>query len=75
MRVLFLSRPGCTLCAESLPAVQRATDAGGHVLEVIDITGTTWEEHYADRIPVVIADGAVVLAGKFSDEDVARALG
>ncbi|HUG75589.1 MAG TPA: glutaredoxin family protein [Acidimicrobiia bacterium] len=74
MTVLFLSRTDCSLCEAALPIVT-AVCRRRHDLEVIDVAGTAWEQPYGDRLPVVIVDGAVVLAGHFTKRDVKRALG
>jgi hypothetical protein len=74
MTVLFLSRADCSLCEQALPMITAVCQRRGHDLEVIDVAGTVWEEPYGDRLPVVIADGAMVLAGRFTNRDVKRAL-
>jgi hypothetical protein len=74
MTVRFLSRANCSLCEEALPVVTAVCRRRRHDLEVIDVAGTVWEEPYGDRLPVVIADGAMVLSGRFTKRDVRRAL-
>ncbi|MEX2322221.1 MAG: glutaredoxin family protein [Acidimicrobiia bacterium] len=74
MTVLFLSRPDCSLCEAALPIVTAVCRRRRHDLEIIDVAGTAWEQPYGDRLPVVIADGATVLAGHFTKRDVRRAL-
>lgn len=75
MKVLFLSRADCSLCEAALPIVTAVCKKRGHDFEVIDVAGTVWEQPYGEHIPVVIADGAMVLRGRFTKRDVKRALG
>jgi hypothetical protein len=74
MTVLFLTRRGCTLCDEVLPVVEREAARFGHAFEVVDVDGSSWRETYGERVPVVIVDSAVVLAGRFGEREVRRAL-
>lgn len=74
MTVVFLTRRGCTLCDEVRPVVEREAARSGHAFEVVDVDGSVWREPYGDRVPVVILDGVVVLAGRFGEREVRRAL-
>lgn len=71
--LLFLSRPGCSLCEVALPLVTAEAKRRGHTVDVVDITDTPWEL-YGDRIPVVIVQGEAVLAGRFDKRAIRRAL-
>jgi hypothetical protein len=72
--VIFLTRRGCSLCDEALPIVEREAHARGHSIDAVDVTGTAWEERYGDRVPVLVVDGAVVLAGRFGEADIRKVL-
>jgi hypothetical protein len=55
--VTFVTRAGCTMCAEALPVVQREAARAGVRVEVLDVDAepglTVWSEH----VPVVLVDG------------------
>ena len=54
-RLVFLSRPGCGLCDQALPSVQKAAQWLRCDVEVVDITGDAdLEAEYHLRIPVVL---------------------
>ena len=72
--LVFLTRKACSLCERALPLVVAEAQRHGATLEVIDIDGTAWEAAYGDRVPVVVLDGAAVLAGRFGRREVRRAL-
>lgn len=54
----FLTRTGCTLCAQALPVVQRLA-AQAHVpVEVRDVDADPADrERWTDHVPVVLLDG------------------
>lgn len=58
-RVLLLSRPGCHLCDDARPLVQRACEETGSEFAERDITDSPeLQREYANDIPVVFVDGA-----------------
>jgi hypothetical protein len=74
MTVIFLTRKGCSLCDEALPIVEREAARAGRGVEVVDVDTSPWQEPYGQRVPVVIVDGVVVLAGRFGEREVRKAL-
>jgi len=54
----FLTRAGCTLCAEAQPVVERAARAAGVPVEVLDIDADPALRVWSDHVPVVLLDGA-----------------
>lgn len=57
-RVTFVTREGCTMCAEALPVVQRAAAAAGVPVEVRDVDASPQDrERWSDHVPVVLLDG------------------
>ena len=81
MRFILYSKPDCSLCdrLETLVAPQlRALSQRGvlYQWEKRDIRANPdWLEAYGLRIPVLLADGVVLLEGRPEPRDVARALG
>ena len=54
----FLTRAGCSLCAEALPEVQRLAGAAGVPVEVRDVDADpALRERWTDHVPVVLLDG------------------
>ena len=61
--MIFLTRPGCHLCEDALPATRRAARWARQELEIVDIeTDDELIVKYGLRIPVVTTDRGVVLA-------------
>jgi len=62
-QVVFLTRPGCHLCEDVLPRVQRVSRLLRRQLVVRDITDDPGlEELYHDRIPVLVDGRGRLLA-------------
>jgi len=53
----FVTRQGCTLCAEAEPVVTRAADRAGVAYEVRDVDAEPGLAHWSDSVPVVLLDG------------------
>ena len=56
--VTFVTRAGCTLCEEALPAVRRVAERAGVALVVADVDADAeLKEQWSDHVPVVLLDG------------------
>jgi glutaredoxin len=56
--VTFVTRTGCTTCAEALPVVERLAARAGVRLEVLDVDADPARKaEYSDRVPVILVDG------------------
>jgi len=54
----FVTREGCSLCAEALPVVQRLAAAAGVPVEVRDVDADPADRaRWTDHVPVVLLDG------------------
>ena len=53
----FITRKGCTLCADAQPVVRRLADKAGVTLEVRDVDGEPGLAVWSDHVPVVLLDG------------------
>ena len=73
--VVFVTRSGCTLCADARPMVEAEAARRGHAFAVEDVDDRGWQERFGDRVPVVLRDDVEVLAGRFGRRRVRRALG
>jgi len=57
-RLTFVTRDGCSLCAEALPVVERLAAAAGVPVEVRDVDADPADrERWSDHVPVVLLDG------------------
>jgi hypothetical protein len=67
--VRFLTRPGCHLCEEALPLVEKAVLRVGMTMDVVDVEADQrLLREYGLRIPVVLGpDGYVLAEGKIVD--------
>ncbi len=67
-RLVFLTRPGCGLCTDALPLVEKAARWLPLDIAVVDITSdASLESEYHLRIPVVLdRKGRVVAEGRIS---------
>jgi hypothetical protein len=72
----FLIRPGCHLCDESRPVVDKEVARVGGIIEEIDIDiDDALTRDYGLRVPVVLGPGDIVLAeGKIEARALRRAL-
>ena len=74
--LVFLTRQHCLLCHEAQPWVESQAQRRGHTLAVVDVdTDPALGERFGERVPVVLRDGQEVLAGRFTEREVRRALG
>ena len=54
----FVTRAGCTLCAQALPVVQRLAQQAGVPVEVRDVDADPADRaRWSDHVPVVLLDG------------------
>ncbi|HEX6947869.1 MAG TPA: glutaredoxin family protein [Acidimicrobiia bacterium] len=67
--VTFLTRPGCLLCADALPVVEREARRAGHEVVIVDIeTDDRLVAEYGLRIPVLLGpDGGLLVEGPIED--------
>ncbi len=56
-QVVFVTRQGCSLCAETLPVVEGRCAARGVPLEVVDVDQDPALREWSDHVPVVLLDG------------------
>ena len=55
--VVFVTRAGCSLCAEAQPVVERLVARSGASLRVIDVDADPELAVWSDHVPVVLLDG------------------
>ena len=73
--VLFV-KEGCHLCAMAQAMLVPLSAQSGRVLRVVDLRcAETAAVRFADRVPVLTADGAELCWGRFSERDVRLVLG
>jgi glutaredoxin len=54
----FVTRDGCSLCAQALPVVERLAADAGVALEVRDVDAAPADRaRWSDHVPVVLLDG------------------
>jgi glutaredoxin len=56
-QVVFVTRAGCSMCAEALPVVERLTREAGVPLIVRDVDSDAGFALWSDHVPVVLLDG------------------
>lgn len=60
--ITYVTRAGCTMCAEALPGIQDWAERLGLRLEVVDVDlSLDLLERFDHRVPVVLSDGGEVL--------------
>jgi glutaredoxin len=75
-RVVFVTRRGCTLCAEAKPVVARAAGDAGVPLEVRDVDADPGDRaRWSDKVPVVLLDGEEHAWWRVDERALRRALG
>jgi hypothetical protein len=57
-QAVFVTRAGCSMCAEALPLVERLTREAGVPLTVADVDVDAGLAQWSDHVPVVLLDGA-----------------
>lgn len=71
MVFLLYTRRGCHLCEEAEDLLAAHAPAGG--VELVDVdTEPALQQRYGNRVPVLTADGAVVLEGRFDEQALIR---
>ena len=74
MRLLLYTRRGCHLCETAEDIL--AAHARPGTLKTIDIDeDPDLQRLYGSRVPVLAADGRVVMEGRFDEPELARLLG
>ena len=71
----FITRAGCTLCADAQPVVQRLATKAGVVLEVQDVDADPALRAWSDHVPVVLLDGVEHSRWWVDQTALAKALG
>lgn len=56
---MFVTRAGCTMCAEAEPVVTRACAAAGVPLQIRDVDAGADLAPWSDHVPVVLLDGVL----------------
>ena len=59
-RVTFVTRAGCTLCAEAEPLVRSEAERARAAYEVVDVdrdASPQDRQRWTDKVPVVLLDG------------------
>jgi glutaredoxin len=56
--VTFVTRAGCSMCAEAQPVVERLAAAAGVPVAVVDVDADPLLREWSDHVPVVLLDGA-----------------
>ena len=70
----FVTRAGCSLCAEAQPVVERLVARAGVRLEVADVD-TAGLREWSDHVPVVLLDGVEHSRWWVDEKALAKALG
>jgi len=66
----LLTKPGCPLCDEMKASLTKVTGALGMTFEEVDISASAeLRERYGNDIPVLLADGRVLLQHRASDNE------
>jgi glutaredoxin len=74
--VTFVTREGCSTCAEALPVVQRLAAAAGVPFEVLDVDSSAdLKAAWSDHVPVVLLDGVEHSRWWVDEPKLSKALG
>ncbi|HUR14412.1 MAG TPA: glutaredoxin family protein [Mycobacteriales bacterium] len=71
----FVTRAGCSLCAEAQPLVERLATRAGVTLEIVDVDTAPGLGQWSDHVPVVLLDGAEHSRWWVEERALAKALG
>ena len=75
MELTLFSKPGCHLCDDMKAIVAPLARAGGHRLEVVDITtDAALLAQYGEEIPVLFVDGRKVAKHRIDERTARRIL-
>ncbi|HUR52389.1 MAG TPA: glutaredoxin family protein [Mycobacteriales bacterium] len=74
-RLSFVTRQGCTLCAEAQPVVERLAARAGVPVDVLDVDADQALREWSDHVPVVLLDGAEHSRWWVDETLLAKALG
>ncbi|TNJ36611.1 MULTISPECIES: glutaredoxin family protein [Prosthecochloris] len=75
MRVTVYGKPGCHLCEEVMPVIERLRGEYGFVLEEIDVTrDAELQERYRYQIPVICVDGREAFRYRVDEQEFMRLL-
>jgi glutaredoxin len=70
MVLLLYTRRGCHLCEVAEDMLAAYTLAGA--VEIVDVDGESdLQSRYGSRVPVLVANGTVVMEGRFHEPDLA----
>jgi glutaredoxin len=73
MVLLLYTRRGCHLCEAAEDMLVAHARAG--TVEIIDVDGESeLQSRYGSRVPVLVANGTVVMEGRFHEPELARLL-
>ena len=73
MPFLLYTRRGCHLCETAEDMLVAQARAG--TVEIIDVDGESdLQSRYGSRVPVLVANGTVVMEGRFDEPELARLL-
>ena len=73
--VTFVTRAGCSLCAEAQPVVERLAGRTGTALEILDVDADPALRRWSDHVPVVLLDGVEHSRWWVDEAALAKALG
>lgn len=70
-RLTFLTREGCTICADAYDLLMRAARLRRIDVQVVDVDGhPALADLYGDRVPVILShDGEVLAEGRLTKAD------
>ena len=71
----FITRQGCTLCADAQPVVQRLAAKAGVAVDVRDVDRDAALASWSDHVPVVLLDGVEHSRWWVDEQALAKALG
>ena len=72
MRLVLVTRQGCSLCDEALQLLRDL----GHQPELVDVDADTGlYDLYDWRVPVLLRDGSVVAEGKITVQQLEKVVG
>jgi hypothetical protein len=71
----FVTRAGCSLCAEAQPVVERLAVRAGVAFEAADVDADPTLAGWSDHVPVVLLDGVEHSRWWVEERALAKALG